>query len=74
MLYLRRTRNKDPHTLPLSDYLIKLLTTAIKCLPVELAEEKSALVNADKLPLNYSREMVLPRRNFRWMGYLLNNM
>lgn len=45
------TKNKEPHTLPLSDFLHKLLKDRKDGLKSEVAEAKAALVNVDKLPL-----------------------
>jgi len=43
------TKNKEPHTLPLSDYLHKLLTDRKEGLKTELTDAKAALVDAGKL-------------------------
>ena len=45
------TKNGDPHTLPLSDYLQTLLTDRKEGLKTELTEAKAALSGAGKLPL-----------------------
>jgi len=45
------TKNGDPHTLPLSDYLQALLTDRKEGLKTELTEAKAALAAAGKLPL-----------------------
>lgn len=45
------TKNKTPHTLPLSDYLNKLLTDRKEGLKTELAAAKAALIDAGKRPL-----------------------
>lgn len=44
------TKNKEPHTLPLSDYLHKLLTERKEGLKTELSEARADLVDAHKLP------------------------
>jgi len=51
------TKNKDPHTLPLSDYLHKLLTDRKEGLKIELAEAKAALASADELPLKQQQSI-----------------
>lgn len=45
------TKNKEPHTLPLSDYLRTLLTDRKEGLKTELAEAKVALIDAGRLTL-----------------------
>ena len=45
------TKNKHPHTLPLSDYLDKLLTTRQEGLKIELAEAKAALAKIGTMTL-----------------------
>ncbi|MDA8429411.1 MAG: integrase family protein [Geobacteraceae bacterium] len=45
------TKNKEPHTLPLSNYLHKLLKDRQEGLKTELVESKAALSGIDKLPL-----------------------
>jgi integrase len=45
------TKNKTPHTLPLSDYLHKLLKDRQEGLKPELAAAKAALADAGNLPL-----------------------
>lgn len=45
------TKNKTPHTLPLSDYLHKLLSDRRKGLKTELAEAKAALAHIDNMTL-----------------------
>jgi integrase len=45
------TKNKHPHTLPLSDYLDTLLTDRKEGLKIEFAEAKAALVGIDKMTL-----------------------
>lgn len=45
------TKNKTPHTLPLSDYLKTLLIDRKEGLKTELAEAKVLLVRSGKLPL-----------------------
>lgn len=45
------TKNKEPHTLPLSNFLHKLLKDRKDGLKSDVAEAKAALVNIDKLPL-----------------------
>lgn len=45
------TKNKHPHTLPLSDYLDKLLTDRKEGLKTELAEAKAALATIDTMTL-----------------------
>lgn len=42
------TKNKEPHTLPLSNYLHKLLKDRREGLKTELTEAKAALVDVDK--------------------------
>lgn len=45
------TKNKQPHTLPLSVYLYKLLTTRKEGLKTELAEAKAALADTGNMTL-----------------------
>ena len=45
------TKNKSPHTLPLSDYLHKLLKDRQEGLKAELIDAKAALADADKLTI-----------------------
>ena len=45
-----QTKNKEPHTLPLSNYLQTLLTKRKEGLKTELAEAKAALKNVGTLP------------------------
>ncbi|MBW4056673.1 MAG: integrase family protein [Proteobacteria bacterium] len=45
------TKNKTPHTLPLSDYLHKLLKDRQEGLKTELAEAKAALAGIEKMTL-----------------------
>lgn len=51
------TKNKEPHTLPLSDNLHKLLTDRKEGLKIELTEAKAALINAGKLTLKQQQSM-----------------
>lgn len=45
------TKNKSPHTLPLSDYLYKLLTDRKEGLKTELAEAKAVMLNIELMNL-----------------------
>ena len=49
------TKNKTPHTLPLSDYLQTLLIDRKKGLKRELIEAKAEVATVDKLPLKQQR-------------------
>lgn len=51
------TKNKEFHTLPLSDYLHTLLTSRKEGLKTELAQAKAALVNAGKTTLKQQQSM-----------------
>lgn len=51
------TKNKDPHTLPLSDFLHKMLTDRKEGLKNELAEAKAALMSAGNLPLKQQQSI-----------------